>query len=85
MIPNDKDMETAKLADAGTLLDKALHQGTPVHDDPQGWDRLIGVARLAWLTGESMVGAIAEEAVNLDLRITDGQLWALTQEAQLEP
>jgi hypothetical protein len=79
---NDADIEAAALADTGNMLHKATTTGTPVFDTDERFYELLSAARTAYLTGESMTAAIAEAAVNAKVRITDGQLWTLTQEAQ---
>lgn len=78
----EADIETAGLVETGNMLHRAQTTGTPIRDAPDAWEQLLSAARTAYLTGESMTAAIAEEAVNLGVRITDGQLWTLTQEAQ---
>ncbi len=84
-IPNDADIEMMELAATGNRLHRATTTGTPIQPDSREWREVVSAARLAYLTGEPMVLAIAERCIEMGAQITDSQLWLACKEAQREP
>ncbi len=79
---NDADIEMQEPYRVGNRLAKAKDESLPLPDREQTAN-LMAAARRAWLTGESMTGAVADEAVEQGVQLTDSQLWACQQEAQV--
>ncbi len=84
-IQNDTDMEVVQITTTANRLHLAMTTGEPVEQNDAAWLGIVSAARLAWLTGEGMTAAIADEAIERGVRLTEGQLWHATQEAQIEP
>ena len=84
-IQNDIDTEVAQITTTANRLHLAMTTGEPVKQNDAAWLGIVSAARLAWLTGEGMTAAIADEAIDRGVQLTEGQMWAATQEAQTEP